>query len=625
MLYRINDGSVSVGGECILSHIDFEIKGKEKIALVGKNGAGKTTLFRVIAGEIELDRDDKRQAKEIVMSQKITIGMLKQINSREQELTVNELLLENDRIQDKFSREYFEYELEYDKLFAGFGFAKEDKCKKIKEFSGGEQTKILLIKLLLEKNDILLLDEPTNHLDIKTLEWLEEYLVNYEYAVMIISHDRFFLDRVVNVVYDLEGGKLTKYAGNYTQYRTQKKKNLAILKKNYEHQQEEIKRLNKLIEQFKNKPRKAAFARSRQTILDRMDKIPGPLLEMGEIKVGDVTPEILGSKWPFEADKLKIGYDSEILEMSLRIKRGQKIGVIGENGTGKSTFLKTVVGLVEPYKGNVSIGNQVTIGYFDQQSSMISSEKSVLSHFHELFPALSEKEARRILGTYLFTGNDVSKKVSDLSGGEKSRLVLAEILNTKPNFLVLDEPTNHMDIWAKEVLEEAFKTYTGTILFVSHDRYFVSQVADAILLFDKGEAQYYPFNYEHYIYKSREESSEFVPGMLSAKDQALIAGLKAVPKAERHESRRLTSDEAYVDWKMGLYGKPLADAKEEYESLYATCEEMYFIPEDMEKELQRLWENWHAECLNWYDNYLEEEFDIDGIGFGELGEDNTNE
>jgi ATP-binding cassette subfamily F protein 3 len=620
MLYKINDATVSTGAQVILSHIDFEIKGRDKIAVVGRNGAGKTTLLKVISGEIELDRDDRRKTKEIETSSKLTISMLSQTNTLNHNITVNEFILENSTITDRFSREYFEYELEFDRIFTGFGFTINEKNKKIGEFSGGEQTKLFLIRLLLAKPDILLLDEPTNHLDIRTLEWLEDYLNSYDRAVVIVSHDRFFLDRVADVVYELSDGRLTKYSGNYTQYRMQKQKNLAIQKKEYEQQLKEIQRLDGLIEQFKNKPRKAAFARSRKTILDRMEKLAKPQEMSDIISINDIIPQELGSKWPLETDKLKIGYNSELLEMSIRIRRGQKIGVIGENGTGKSTFLKTVAGVIEPFKGTVTIGNQIKIGYFDQQTAEIMSDKTVLEHFRELFPAMTEKETRRILAMYLFTGADASKKVTQLSGGEKARLVLAEILNMKPNFLVLDEPTNHMDIQAKEVLEEAFRKYRGTILFVSHDRYFISQVADAILLFQDGQAQYYPFNYEHYIYRSRQEKSGIIPGMISAKDQALIEGLKAVPRSERHESRQLTNDEAYKDWKLQLLAEPLFKVQEDYEKCYNEYNWIIGNTETgeadlsaMRDELQDKWEKWHGACLSWYDNYLEEMFDTDSI------------
>ena len=538
MLYQIKDGTVSAGGQTILSHVDFYIKEKEKIAVVGKNGAGKTTLLRLLAGELTPDRDDSRgsygrsndmvtgaatagsdldgtakraqRAKKkkpsgnpetgITMSRNITIDMLRQADKSNQNLTIEQILLESCPDKDTFSKERFDYEMEYDRLFTGFGFEKSDKTRLFRSFSGGEQTKISLIKLLLKKPDLLLLDEPTNHLDMKTVEWLEDYMINYPKAVVIVSHDRAFLDAVATGVYELENGALHRYAGNYTQYRQQKLKNLQIQRKAYERQQTEIAHNNELIDKFKHKPKKAAFARSRKTMLARMKLIEKPVEDEAHIFTGNIEPQFPGGKWVYEAKELKIGYDGRaLLELSLRIRRGQKIAVIGDNGIGKSTFLKTVAGLIPPIKGTSQLGNNLLVGYFDQQSALIDSDKTVRDHFHELFPALVEKELRKTLGMYLFGGANASKRISSLSGGEKSRLVLAELLTGRPNLMILDEPTNHMDIPAKETLESAFKAYTGTMLFVSHDRYFIKQVADAILVFEKDKVMYYPFGYDHYI------------------------------------------------------------------------------------------------------------------------------
>lgn len=617
MLYQITNGTVSLEGEVILSHIDFTIKGKEKIAVVGRNGAGKTTLLRLIAGEIELDRDDKRQSPGISCSRRLTIGMLRQSNLMDQEKTIEEILLSSCPQRDTYSKERFLYEMEYDRLFTGFGFQKQDKKKKLCAFSGGEQTKISLIQLLLQKPDILLLDEPTNHLDVETICWLEEYLRDYENAVVFVSHDRFFLDRVVDTVYELSDKTLKRYAGNYTQYRSQKQKELAIQKKQYEQQQAEIERLEELIKKFKNKPKKAAFARSRQTILNRMEKMPKPREDDVHIFTGAIEPKVLGSKWVLEAEHLKIGYDRVLLELSLRIKRGQKIGIIGNNGVGKSTFLKTVAGITEPMDGSLVLGNQVLMGYFDQQSAMIQSEKSVAEHFSDLFPAMTQKEVRHTLGAYLFPGADAAKRVSDLSGGEKARLILCELLTSRPNLLILDEPTNHMDIQAKETLESAFKAYTGTILFVSHDRYFVSQVADAILVFENQSVLYYPFGYEHYLKKSTREEGRDISAMVLAEDQAMIADLKAVPKAERHRLKEIQTEEAYVDWRLRLGAEPMERAGEAVELLEREYKELLLQENlylgnsldetlfSLQKDLDEAWEIWNEECLKWFELYLE--------------------
>ena len=642
MLYQIKDGTVSVGGQTILSHIDFYIKEKEKIAVVGKNGAGKTTLLRLLAGELQLDRDDRRgmdtinsgeqgndiarknaksgkrkntntnSALGIVTSRYITIGILRQADSSNQDKTIEEILLESCPDKDSFSKERFDYEMEYDRLFTGFGFEKEEKSRILGSFSGGEQTKISLIKLLLEKPDLLLLDEPTNHLDMKTVEWLEDYLINYPKAVVMVSHDRAFLDAVATGVYELENRALHRYAGNYTQYRQQKLKNLQIQRKAYERQQAEITHNNELIDKFKHKPKKAAFARSRKTMLARMKLIEKPVEDEAHIFTGNIEPQFPGGKWVYEAKKLKIGYDGRaLLELSLRIRRGQKIAVIGDNGIGKSTFLKTVAGLIPPINGTSQLGNNLLVGYFDQQSALIDSEKTVRDHFHELFPALVEKDLRKTLGMYLFGGANASKRISSLSGGEKSRLVLAELLTGRPNLMILDEPTNHMDIPAKETLESAFKAYTGTMLFVSHDRYFIKQVADAILVFENDKVMYYPFGYDHYISRLKASKDGNLPALMQAKDAAMVEALAAVPKRERHETRQLSTEEAYLEWKLALAAEPVAKAAEEAEKVYEElCEaESELNEENVDKlrlQYEKVADSWTNECTKWYDIYLDE-------------------
>lgn len=682
MLYQIKDGTVSAGGQTILAHVDFYIKEKEKIAVVGKNGAGKTTLLRLLAGELQLDRDDRRgmdtinsgeqgndiarknvksgkrkntnSALGIVTSRYITIGILRQVDSSNQDKTIEEILLESCPDKDTYSKGRFDYEMEYDRLFTGFGFEKEQKSRTLGSFSGGEQTKISLIKLLLEKPDLLLLDEPTNHLDMKTVEWLEDYLINYPKAVVMVSHDRAFLDAVATGVYELENGALHRYAGNYTQYRQQKLKNLQIQRKAYERQQAEIAHNNELIDKFKHKPKKAAFARSRKTMLARMKLIEKPVEDEAHIFTGNIEPQFPGGKWVYEAKELKIGYDgSVLLELSLRIRRGQKIAVIGDNGIGKSTFLKTVAGLIPPIKGTSQLGSNLLVGYFDQQSALIDSDKTVRDHFYELFPALVEKDIRKTLGMYLFGGANASKRISSLSGGEKSRLVLAELLTGRPNLMILDEPTNHMDIPAKETLESAFKAYTGTMLFVSHDRYFIKQVADAILVFEKDKVMYYPFGYDHYISRLKASQDGNLPALMQAKDAAMVEALAAVPKRERHETRQLSTDEAYLEWKLALAAEPVAKAAEEAEKVYEElceaestlkaemlrscdlsdfCEKILcgvedkscdifneklnknIINEDTTKEnvdklrlqYEKVADSWTNECTKWYDIYLDE-------------------
>ena len=597
MKYQIKDGTVTLGGETIVSHIDFEIQGNQKIAVVGRNGAGKTTLLRLIAGELSLDRDDRRQGPGITASRQLTVEMLGQQALAGEERTVEELVMLNCPAKGPFDRERFEYEREYDTLFTGLGFQKEDKKRSVAAFSGGQKTKIALIQLLLKKPDLLLLDEPTNHLDMETASWLEGYLRQYPGAVVMVSHDRFFMDRTADIVYELEQGKLTRYPGNYTNYREQKRKNYEIQMKSYLRQQEEIERQEELIKRFKNKPSKAAFARSRKKILERMHPVEKPREDMAHIFTGTITPLIPGSKWVFEAEHLKIGYDKHsLLELSLRIRKGQKIGILGVNGSGKTTFLKTVAGFLPAVAGECALGNNITIGYFDQYSAAIQSEKTVVEHFSDLFPSLTDKEVRTILGAYLFKGKDGAKRVDDLSGGEKARLVLAELLQSRPNFLILDEPTNHMDIQAKETLESAFQAYEGTILFVSHDRYFIRQVAKSVLIFENNAAFYYPFGYEHYLErKEKEASGEPLAARIKAEEQALIEGLKAVPRAERHRLREIPEEEAYDQWRLRLAAEAIENAAEQTEEIWQQILEKNGKREEWELEH---WDQWLNEIAD---------------------------
>ena len=616
MLYQIQNGTVSAGGETVLAHFDFEIRGREKIAVVGRNGAGKTTLLRLIAGELDLDRDDRRPQPGIRTSRSVTMGLLSQqvfSGEGDDERTVEEELLRACPCRDTWDRERFLYEQEYDRLFTGFGFQKQDKKKKLSEFSGGQRTRIALIRLMLEKPDILLLDEPTNHLDQEMTEWLEQWIGSYEKAVVMVSHDRFFLDQTAEVVYEITGKKLVRYAGNYSRFVEQKQKNQQLLRKEWERQQAEAERLNELIRKFRSKPRKAAFARSRQKLLERMDRMEKPSDEAIRPFMQEIVPEVASAKYVLEAEHLQIGYDHALLELGIRIRRGQKIGVIGPNGIGKSTFLKTAAGILPPVKGKCTQGLRVTMEYFDQQTASIQADCSVKEHFHRMYPSMTDKEVRSVLGRWLFGGKEAAKQVNDLSGGEKSRLMFAEIFQSCPNFMILDEPTNHMDIQAREMLESAFRAYQGTLLFVSHDRYFVSQVADALLVFEQDRVMYYPFGYRHYLYQLKKaemyeqlkeakadeqpetgdaesESGEMgsaesgsaqsdnrTGGLMGiamrAEDRALVDDMRRVPEAEKGRFLTISTEQAYHEWRMRLMGEELDRLAERTMDIAAKKEE----------------------------------------------------
>ncbi len=585
MLYEICDGTVSCGGRQILSHIHFEIKGNEKIGIVGRNGSGKTTLLRTILGELSPDRDDKRQGPAIRTSRSVVIRMLRQTQEADFDRSVEELLFEG---ADPEERNRPDFSLRFDRMMTGLGFTLEDKKKRLRDFSGGEQTKLQLLRHLLEKPDILLLDEPTNHLDVSTVEWLERYLKSYGKACVFVSHDRYFLDETVSVIYELRDGRLIRYAGNYTFYREEHAKALQKARAAYQRQQKEVERLDGLITKFRNKPRKASFVRSRKTILERMERLEKPFEDEARIFTGEILPEIRPNKWILEAKELGIGYDRELLNLSLRIRSGQKIGIIGDNGTGKTAFLRIIAGLLPPLKGECILGEKTTIGYFDQQTAMLESELSVIEHFHRLFPGMTEKEARQTLAGWLFPGRTAQTRVSSLSGGEKARLVLAEILTARPNLLILDEPTNHMDIPAKETVESFFRAYRGTILFVSHDRYFIRQVASEILVFDQDRAMYYPFGYEHYRQRAAKQG-ESLSALVRAEDQALISGFRAVPEKEKHMLREIGTEEVYRDWKLGL----LQEEMERLERRWKELSER--LREEQEQDLLTFAESGDAE------------------------------
>lgn len=539
MLYQISNGAVAFGDDVILHSIDFEIRNTEKIAIVGRNGCGKTTLLKLISGEVEMEKLDSDESAFIAKAGNPEIGYLKQIafddpdvtleqevrkcfvkmDERKAELARAAAELEHDYSDEKVARytameEAFKddggyyYEKEYEVMISKFGFSDDERKKPIRDFSGGQQTKIAFIKLLLSKPDILLLDEPTNHLDVTTIEWLEGYLKSYPKAVVVVSHDRMFLDNVVDVVYEIEYGTARRYPGNYTNFIARKKENYDKQMKDHIAQQKEIERLQRMVTRFKGKPTKTAMAQSKQKAIDRMVIIEAPDKYDNKTFHANFQPEKETGNDVLYTSELAIGYDHPLSVVSLDLKRGEKLGILGGNGLGKSTFLKTIVGKIPALSGEYRFGTNVQIGYFDQQMAMYTSNKTVLDDFWDEYPNLTETEARNALGAFLFSGDDVFKNVNMLSGGEKVRLALCKILKTRPNVLVLDEPTNHMDIVGKETLESMLKDYKGTLIFVSHDRYFVKKVATQLLVFEDGTTNLYQFGYEQYQEKLDREAEE---------------------------------------------------------------------------------------------------------------------
>ena len=539
MLYQISNGAVAFGDDVILHSIDFEIRNTEKIAIVGRNGCGKTTLLKLISGEVEMEKLDSDESAFIAKAGNPEIGYLKQIAFDDPDVTLEQEVrkcfvkmderkaelarvaaeLEHDYSDEKVARytameEAFKddggyyYEKEYEVMIRKFGFSDDERKKPIRDFSGGQQTKIAFIKLLLSKPDILLLDEPTNHLDVTTIEWLEGYLKSYPKAVVVVSHDRMFLDNVVDVVYEIEYGTARRYPGNYTNFIARKKENYDKQMKDHIAQQKEIERLQRMVTRFKGKPTKTSMAQSKQKAIDRMVIIEAPDKYDNKTFHANFQPEKETGNDVLYTSELAIGYDHPLSVVSLDLKRGEKLGILGGNGLGKSTFLKTIVGKIPALSGEYRFGTNVQIGYFDQQMAMYTSNKTVLDDFWDEYPNLTETEARNALGAFLFSGEDVFKNVNMLSGGEKVRLALCKILKTRPNVLVLDEPTNHMDIVGKETLESMLKDYKGTLIFVSHDRYFVKKVATQLLVFEDGTTNLYQFGYEQYQEKLDREASE---------------------------------------------------------------------------------------------------------------------
>ncbi|RHL81436.1 ribosomal protection-like ABC-F family protein [Agathobacter rectalis] len=539
MLYQISNGAVAFGDDVILHSIDFEIRNTEKIAIVGRNGCGKTTLLKLISGEVEMEKLDSDESAFIAKAGNPEIGYLKQIafddpdvtleqevrkcfvkmDERKAELARAAAELEHDYSDEKVARytameEAFKddggyyYEKEYEVMIRKFGFSDDERKKPIRAFSGGQQTKIAFIKLLLSKPDILLLDEPTNHLDVTTIEWLEGYLKSYPKAVVVVSHDRMFLDNVVDVVYEIEYGTARRYPGNYTNFIARKKENYDKQMKDHIAQQKEIERLQRMVTRFKGKPTKTSMAQSKQKAIDRMVIIEAPDKYDNKTFHANFQPEKETGNDVLYTSELAIGYDHPLSVVSLDLKKGEKLGILGGNGLGKSTFLKTIVGKIPALSGEYRFGTNVQIGYFDQQMAMYTSNKTVLDDFWDEYPHLTETEARNALGAFLFSGEDVFKNVNMLSGGEKVRLALCKILKTRPNVLVLDEPTNHMDIVGKETLESMLKDYKGTLIFVSHDRYFVKKVATQLLVFEDGTTNLYQFGYEQYQEKLDREAEE---------------------------------------------------------------------------------------------------------------------
>ena len=540
MRYQIRHALVQFGADVILQDVNFEVHDNEKIAIVGRNGCGKTTLLKLIAGDIQMNNPDSDEECGITMAGKQEIGFLRQVNFDDKEITVEEeikkvfapifacekrmneleeqmktsddrqLMGEYDHLQRQMEAlRGYSWQQDMEIMFQKFGFPLEDLKRPIGSFSGGQQTKVAFIKLLLGRPDIMLLDEPTNHLDLPTIEWLEGYLKTYDKAVIIVSHDRMFLDKIIDVTYEIEYHKIKRYPGNYSTFMKLKEEALIKQEKDYEEQQKEIKRLTEWIEKWKNTPTKVASAHSKQMAIEHMEKIEKPRRFDTRAFHARYIPRIESYTNVIQAKNLKIGYDHVLSEGSFLLQKKERLAIIGENGKGKSTLLKTLIGEIPALGGEFKFGQNVEWGYFDQQKAVqdgADPEQTVMDNFWQEYPDYLREDVRSALGGFLFSGEDVMKKMGQLSGGEKVRLSLCKMLQTRPNLLILDEPTNHMDIIGKEALEQMLNEYEGTVLFVSHDRYFISRIATQILEFSQTAVKQYNMNYEDYLLEKQKEA-----------------------------------------------------------------------------------------------------------------------
>lgn len=587
MILQINQLSKSFGADPILNNIKLEVRSRDRIAIVGRNGAGKSTLLKIIAGHLSYEKG------ELIKPKELTMGYLAQHTGMESQLTIKEELLSvfdflkamekemrsieekmataapaeletlmktYDRLQQDFKNKGgYQYEADVRSVLHGLGFGKFDDSVKVQSLSGGQKTRLALGKLLLTQPDLLILDEPTNHLDIDTLTWLEHYLQGYSGAILIVSHDRYFLDKVVSQVYEVSRTESKKYLGNYSAYLEQKAEQYEKDLKLYEKQQDEIAKLQDFVDRNLARASTTKRAQSRRKQLERMDVMAKPL---GDEKSAAFRFEITKQSGNdvLRVQDVSISYDGQpplLKNLTFGVTRGESAALVGPNGIGKSTLLKTIMNTLSPESGSISYGSNVTIGYYDQEQAELTSSKRVLDELWDEYPDMPEKEIRTCLGNFLFSGDDVLKPVRSLSGGEKARVALAKLMLQKANFLILDEPTNHLDLDSKEVLENALIDYPGTLLFVSHDRYFINRIATRVLELSQDHAEEYLGDYDYYTEKKAQQL-ELEEMKRQEKEQAQPAGKvkqdtkrtyeeeKEWKKKERRCLRRIEEIEAAV-------------------------------------------------------------------------------
>ena len=621
----------SFGGMNLIHDASFHIEEREKAALVGINGAGKSTLLRIIMQEIPAD------SGEVILSRGRTIGYLAQHQELDSALTIYDSLLqvkqhildmelhmrrtekqmkhaqgeELDRLMETYSRLTHEFEMENGYAYKselvgvlkGLGFPESDFEKEISTLSGGQKTRVALGRLLLSKPDIILLDEPTNHLDMDSISWLETYLLNYPGAVLIVSHDRYFLDRIVTKVIDIDNGKVSSFSGNYSAYSEKKAQLRRDAYQAYLNQQQEIKHQEEVIAKLKqfNREKSIKRAESREKMLDKIEVIEKPTEVNASMRIY-LKPRIESGMDVLTVEHLSKSFPSLPLfsDLNFSIKRGERVAIIGNNGTGKTTILKILNELVPADAGVFHLGSKVHIGYYDQEHHVLHMEKNIFEEISDDFPKLTNTEIRNLLAAFLFTGDDVFKKIASLSGGERGRVSLAKLMLSEANFLILDEPTNHLDIMSKEILEEALRNYTGTVLYVSHDRYFINRTATRILELTNQSMVNYIGNYDYYMEKREELTRIYAPGLEEEQAAESVSATKLDWKQRKEEQARqrkrendLKKTEAEIE-RLETRDKEIDSEMEKPEVAVnvAECVRLANEKAEIAEKLEELYEKW---------------------------------
>ena len=575
MILACQNISKSFGTDEIIKNASFHIEENEKAAIVGINGAGKSTLLKIIMQEIDADEgtvtvakgktigylaqhqeqdSDKTIYEEVLSVKQPVIEMEKRLRAMEDAMNgcdadeMEKLLADYNKLNHEFElQEGYAYKSEVTGVLKGLGFGEEDFDKKMSELSGGQKTRVALGRLLVTKPDIILLDEPTNHLDMNSIAWLETYLMNYKGAVIIVSHDRYFLDRVVTKVIEVFQHRVSVFLGNYSDYAVKKKSAREALLRQYYNQQREIKHQEEVITKLKsfNREKSIKRAESREKMLDKMERLEKPVEDNTDIHI-TLEPNIVSGNDVMKVEGLAKQFDGNYLfsGIDFEIKRGERVALIGNNGSGKTTMLKIINGLIAPDGGEVRLGTNVHIGYYDQEHHVLHMEKTLVEEISDDYPYLNNTQIRNVLAAFLFTGDDVFKRIGDLSGGERGRVSLAKLMLSEANFLILDEPTNHLDITSKEILESALNQYTGTVFFVSHDRYFINQTATRILDLTGKTVINYIGNYDYYLEKREEQTALHVTaGQAEARVPEKTSAVKMDWEQQKKDQARIRKQE----------------------------------------------------------------------------------